>query len=89
MLFVPQPLHEAGGEEGSVLIHLFQWLCQTGAGPASRAQSPLPVDVSEAELVGNSGPYSGCEEDPSLVKVTATACSVHAPSPPALVPLCL
>lgn len=45
------------------------------------------MDVCEAELVGNSCPYSGSEED--LLKVTAPACSVHAPSPPALVSVTL
>lgn len=52
--------------------------------PSLKSPSPLPKDVSEAELVGNSGLYSGCEKD--LLKVTAPACAL---SPPALVPLCL
>lgn len=55
--------------------------------PSLKSPSPLPKDVSKAELVGNSGLYSGCEED--LLKATATACGVHAPSPPGLVLLCL
>jgi len=29
-----------GGEEGSVLIQLFQWLCRTEAGSVSRAHLP-------------------------------------------------
>lgn len=50
------------------------------------------MDLFGAELFGNSGPYSGCEEDLSLLKVSATACSVYSllsPSPIAIVPLTL
>lgn len=52
----------------------------------------MSVDLLEAELVGNSGPYTGCGEDLSLLKVAAAACSVYSPlspSPVAIVPVTL
>lgn len=42
----------------------------------------MSMDLFEAELFGNSGPYSGYEEDLSLLKVAATACSIYSPPSP-------
>lgn len=63
------------GEAGSVLIQLFM-AAPDCSGLSLKSPSPLSKGLSEAELFGNSGPCSGCEEDLSLLKVAATACGV-------------